>query len=114
VILVFLNMGPLAARRLIEAGAHFVTVAARSGWDTHRDQVRLLRNLLRISERALSALIAVLDGYGLLAGTVVYCIGEPGGRRGSKARQAGTTGRRRWRRSLPAGHTKGMGGCWLG
>ena len=67
----------LAARRLIEAGARFVTVGAHYGWDTHDNQFPKLRNgLLPTLDRALPALIDDLDQRGLLAETVVYCVGE--------------------------------------
>jgi len=69
----------LAARRLIEAGVRFVTVGARSGWDTHQNQfTRMRTELLPTLDRALPALIEDLDARGLLDETVVYCVGEFG------------------------------------
>jgi hypothetical protein len=74
-----LARGLLAARRLIEAGACFVTVGSRYDWDTHNNQFSKLRSeLLPTLDRALPALIADLDERGLLAETVVYCVGEFG------------------------------------
>ena len=74
-----LACGLLAARRLIEAGARFVTVGSRGDWDTHRDQFGVLRKaLLPTLDRGLPALIADLDDRGLLDETVVYCVGEFG------------------------------------
>src|SRR5262249_25838806 len=74
-----LARGLLAARRLIEAGARFVTVGTRYDWDTHSNLFSKLRNdLLPTLDRALPALIADLDQRGLLAETVVYCVGEFG------------------------------------
>ncbi len=74
-----LARGLLAARRLIEAGTRFVTVGARTDWDTHRDGFRRLKGeLLPTLDRALPALLADLDGRGLLAETIVYCVGEFG------------------------------------
>jgi uncharacterized protein (DUF1501 family) len=81
-----LARGLLAARRLIEAGARFVTVGAGGesrlaplGWDTHKRGFAALRSaLLPTLDQALPALIADLDGRGLLAETVVYCVGEFG------------------------------------
>ncbi len=68
----------LAARRLIEAGARFVTVGL-GGWDTHAGNFAALRGqLLPQLDQALSALLADLDERGLLASTVVYCAGEFG------------------------------------
>jgi hypothetical protein len=76
----------LAARRLIEAGARFVTVGAGGesrqapvGWDTHEQGFAALRSaLLPTLDLGLPALIADLDDRGLLAETVVYCVGEFG------------------------------------
>jgi Protein of unknown function (DUF1501) len=66
----------LAARRLIEAGARFVTIGT-TGWDTHSGNFAALRTrLLPPLDAALSALIADLDTRGLLKSTVVLCAGE--------------------------------------
>lgn len=66
----------LAARRLIEAGARFVTVGM-GGWDTHAGNFNILRGqLLPRLDQALSALVSDLDQRGLLASTMVYCAGE--------------------------------------
>jgi hypothetical protein len=81
-----LSRALLVARRLIEAGARFVTVGAGgradqapAGWDTHNQAFPSLRSsLLPTLDRALPALIADLDDRGLLAETVVYCVGEFG------------------------------------
>jgi uncharacterized protein (DUF1501 family) len=68
----------LKARRLIEAGARFVTVGF-SGWDTHVNNFPQLRtNLLPQLDRALSALVSDLDERGLLESTIVCCCGEFG------------------------------------
>lgn len=68
----------LAARRLIEAGARFVTVGM-GGWDTHSGNFASLRTrLLPALDAALAALIADLDQRGLLKTTLVYCAGEFG------------------------------------
>lgn len=66
----------LASRRLIEAGARFVTIGT-SGWDTHTGNFTALRNrLLPPLDQALAALIADLDRRGLLKSTLVLCAGE--------------------------------------
>jgi hypothetical protein len=66
----------LAARRLVEAGARFVTVGL-GGWDTHAGNFVALRNRqLPPLDQALAALVADLDERGLLGRTVVYCAGE--------------------------------------
>src|SRR5262249_21135756 len=68
----------LAARRLVEAGARFVTIGL-GGWDTHAANFRTLRGqLLPQLDQTLSALIGDLDGRGLLDTTIVYCAGEFG------------------------------------
>ncbi len=71
--------GALAACRLIEAGARFVTLGT-GDWDTHgSSHFRNLRDeLLPSLDQALSALITDLDRRGLLARTIVYCVGEFG------------------------------------
>lgn len=66
----------LAARRLIEAGARFVTIGM-GGWDTHAANFDILRGqLLPRLDQSLAALLSDLDQRGLLASTVVYCAGE--------------------------------------
>jgi hypothetical protein len=68
----------LTARRLIEAGARFVTVGL-GGWDTHANSFRTLRQqLLPALDRVLSGLVTDLHDRGLLGRTVVYCAGEFG------------------------------------
>jgi hypothetical protein len=68
----------LAARRLIEAGARFVTIGL-GGWDTHAGNFRVLRGqLLPQVDQTLAALLNDLDGRGLLDSTIVYCAGEFG------------------------------------
>jgi hypothetical protein len=86
----------LAARRLIEAGARFVTVGL-GGWDTHAGNFRTLQTqLLPQLDRALAALIGELDERGLLRSTVVYCAGEFG----RTPYVNGTAGRDHWARSM--------------
>jgi hypothetical protein len=73
-----LGQGALAARRLIEAGARFVTLGY-GGWDTHGNNFRTLRDrLLPTLDKALSALIRDLNSRGLLDETIVLCAGEFG------------------------------------
>jgi Protein of unknown function (DUF1501) len=68
----------LAARRLIEAGARFVTVGL-GGWDTHAGNFATLRQrLLPQLDQSLSALLSDLAQRRLLDKTVVYCAGEFG------------------------------------
>jgi hypothetical protein len=88
----------LAARRLIEAGARFVTVAF-GDWDTHANNfTRLRTTLLPELDRGLAALLNDLDQRGLLTETIVYCTGEFG-RTPAVNR---TAGRDHWARSMSA------------
>jgi hypothetical protein len=86
----------LTSRRLIEAGARFVTVGL-GGWDTHSDGFRAMRTrLLPQLDKGLGTLIGDLDTRGLLRSTVVYCAGEFG--RTPTVNRAG--GRDHWARSM--------------
>lgn len=91
-----LGQGALAARRLIEAGARFVTLGF-GGWDTHGDNFRTLGNrLLPPLDQALSALIRDLESRGLLDETVVICAGEFG----RTPRVNAAAGRDHWSRTM--------------
>ena len=91
-----LGQGTLAARRLIEAGARFVTLGV-NGWDTHGDNFRTLRDrLLPPLDKALAALIRDLNARGLLEETIIVCAGEFG----RTPRVNGTAGRDHWARSM--------------
>lgn len=88
--------GLLAARRLVEAGVGFVTVAI-SGWDTHANNFGQLRTvLLPQLDRALAALLVDLDERGLARDTLVYCAGEFG----RTPLVNGQAGRDHWSRSM--------------
>jgi uncharacterized protein (DUF1501 family) len=68
----------LLARRLIEAGVHFVTVT-NGGWDTHQNNFRSLKErLLPPLDRAYSALLQDLSARGLLDNTLVVWFGDFG------------------------------------
>lgn len=67
----------LVARRLIEAGARFVTVST-TGWDSHSDNFRTLRGLLPPLDQALATLVVDLRQRGMLDETLVVCGGEFG------------------------------------
>ena len=91
-----LGQGALAARRLIEAGARFVTLGI-GGWDTHGDNFRTLRNQrLPPLDKALAALIRDLNVRGLLDETMIVCAGEFG----RTPRVNGTAGRDHWARAM--------------
>jgi hypothetical protein len=76
----------LAARRLVEAGARFVSVFwdpfgphGASVWDTHSNHFPRLKNyLLPVFDQSYSALINDLDERGMLNETLVLCTSEHG------------------------------------
>jgi hypothetical protein len=73
-----LGQGSLLARRLIEAGARFVTVSS-GNWDHHRDIFPALKNdFLPELDRAFSALLEDLEQRGLLDSTLVIVSSEFG------------------------------------
>lgn len=68
----------LLARRLIEAGVHFVTVTD-GGWDTHQNNFRSLKERkLPILDRGYSALLEDLHARGMLDNTLVVWFGDFG------------------------------------
>jgi hypothetical protein len=68
----------LLARRLIEAGVHFVTVTD-GGWDTHQNNFKSLKDRkLPVLDRAYAALLQDLHDRGLLANTLVVWFGDFG------------------------------------
>jgi hypothetical protein len=68
----------LLARRLVEAGVHFVTVTD-GGWDTHQDNFKSLKTRkLPVLDRAYSALLQDLHNRGLLESTLVVWFGDFG------------------------------------
>lgn len=99
----------LLARRMIEAGVHFVTANAVSNpknttlsafqiWDTHLDHFRLYNEtLLPEFDQALSALILDLEERGLLDETLVVVMGEFG--RTPKIANVKDGGRDHWSRA---------------
>jgi uncharacterized protein (DUF1501 family) len=86
----------LIGRRLLEAGARFVTVGL-NGWDTHARNFGTLRQpLLPELDRTLAALVSDLADRGMLERTVVYCAGEFG----RTPRINSQAGRDHWSRSM--------------
>jgi hypothetical protein len=68
----------LLARRLIEAGVHFVTVTD-GGWDTHQNNFKSLKDRkLPVLDRGYSALLEDLDTRGMLDSTLVVWFGDFG------------------------------------
>lgn len=72
----------LMGRRMLEAGARFVTVLwdAPDGysWDSHQHSRDVERHLLPGLDQSLSALLEDLQQRGLLDETLVVCVGEMG------------------------------------
>lgn len=69
--------GCLMARRLVEVGVPFVEVNF-GGWDLHQACFTSLETKLPQLDKAFSALVDDLQQRGLLASTVVLCMGEFG------------------------------------
>jgi uncharacterized protein (DUF1501 family) len=68
----------LLARRLVEAGVHFVTVTD-GGWDTHQDNFKSLKaRKLPVLDRGYAALLQDLHDRGLLDETLVVWFGDFG------------------------------------
>jgi hypothetical protein len=92
----------LLARRLVEAGTRFVTVAWDApdgyGWDSHMSSDDVQKHLVPGLDQALSALLSDLADRGLLEETLVVAVGEMG--RTPKA--SGNWGRNHWSTLFPA------------
>ena len=92
----------LLGRRLIEAGARFVTVLWDCpdgySWDSHVHSDDVKQHLLPGWDQAFSALLADLDERGLLDETLVVCLGEMGRTPQGNARW----GRNHWSYCFPA------------
>lgn len=91
----------LMGRRMIEAGARFVTVhwdcVDGYSWDSHRSSHYLKNHLIPGFDQAFSALIADLSDRGLLDETLVVAVGEMG-----RTPQAnGAWGRGHWSYCFP-------------
>jgi hypothetical protein len=96
----------LLARRLVEAGATFVTVCF-SGWDHHWDLQAGMERYLPQVDSAVSALFQDLDERGMLDTTLVVLCGEfsrtprmNDGGNGGAPRSMGTPGRDHWGDSM--------------
>jgi uncharacterized protein (DUF1501 family) len=94
----------LMARRVVEAGARFVTVTwdgttGTDGWDTHFNGPDMHKHLLPKFDQGYSALIEDLANHGMLDDTLVVCLGEMG--RTPKGNSA-TWGRDHWSFCFPA------------
>lgn len=73
-----LGQSCLLARRLVESGVRFVTITM-TGWDTHRDHFQQVKGtLVPPLDQAYSALLEDLGDRGMLANTLVLCMGEFG------------------------------------
>ena len=94
----------LMGRRMVEAGARFVTVLwdAPDGysWDSHLHCNHLKKHLLPGFDQAFSALITDLDERGLLDETLVVAVGEMG-RTPKPSHKHGPWGRGHWSHCFP-------------
>ena len=92
----------LMGRRMLEAGARFVTVTwdAPDGysWDSHGDSRDLQNYLLPGFDQTFSALMTDLEDRGLLEETLVVVVGEMG----RTPRANGSWGRGHWSHCFPA------------
>lgn len=92
----------LMARRLVEAGARYVTVHYDSpdgyGWDSHVNSDDVKKHLLPTFDQGLSALLTDLDQRGLLDETLVVALGEMG----RTPLPTGNWGRSHWSTLFPA------------
>ena len=98
----------IVGRRMIEAGARFVTViwdmpdGAPSGWDSHEKLSTSLRDhLLPGLDQGFSALLEDLRQRGLLEETLVVCVGEMG-RTPRYENRGAPDGRDHWSYCFPA------------
>jgi hypothetical protein len=67
----------LAARRLVEHGARFVTINYK-GWDTHKENFQVMRRKLPEMDKGMAALLQDLASRGLLESTIIWWSGEFG------------------------------------
>ncbi len=92
----------LVARRLVEAGTRFVTVAWDCpdgySWDSHTSSGDVQQHLVPGLDQALSALLTDLDDRGMLDETLVVALGEMGRTPKANARW----GRDHWSTLFPA------------
>ncbi len=72
----------LLARRLVEAGSRFVTIAWDApdgyGWDSHIHSDDVRKHLLPGLDSSLATLLSDLEERGMLDETMVVCVGEMG------------------------------------
>jgi uncharacterized protein (DUF1501 family) len=71
------GQGTLLARRLVEAGARFVTLTF-GGWDFHSSLEKGMNSVLPVLDRAVGSLVEDLDRRGMLDTTMVIVMGEFG------------------------------------
>jgi hypothetical protein len=92
----------LMARRLVEAGARYVTVHYDCpdgyGWDSHIHSEDVKNHLLPTFDRGLSSLLVDLDERGMLDDTLVVALGEMG----RTPQPTGNWGRNHWSTLFPA------------
>jgi hypothetical protein len=88
-----LGQSCLLARRLVEAGATFMTISTGLSWDTHSDNFSILKDQsLPPYDQAFASLVEDLHDRGLNEKVLVVCYGEFG----RSPRINGTAGRDHW------------------
>lgn len=85
------GQGVLLARRLLENGVQAVQVVS-NGWDTHDDNYARVRTLNQQLDPAFATLLDDLEKRGMLADTLVVCMGEFG----RTPEVTGSGGRNHW------------------
>lgn len=92
----------LMARRLVEAGARYVTVHYDCpdgyGWDSHIHSEDVKKHLLPSFDQGLASLLNDLDTRGMLDSTLVVALGEMG----RTPQPTGNWGRNHWSTLFPA------------
>jgi uncharacterized protein (DUF1501 family) len=98
--------GCLVARRLVERGVKFVEVVL-DGWDTHQNNFDRTKGLMGALDPAFAALLDDLARRGLLASTLVSCMGEFGRTPRINASDGRDHWPQAWSAALAGGGTRG-------
>lgn len=98
--------GCLVARRLVERGVKFVEVVL-DGWDTHQNNFDRTKGLMGTLDPAFASLLDDLTRRGLLASTLVSCMGEFGRTPRINANDGRDHWPQAWSAALAGGGTRG-------
>ena len=102
----FFGQGCLLARRLVEKGVPFVEVS-QGFWDTHGNNFEAIKPLAGTLDQGFAALLADLKQRGLLATTLIVCLGEFGRTPKINAQNGRDHYPNAWSAVLAGGGTKG-------